>query len=943
MPTLTWSPEAEARFERWLAARLTFKALDGADPDEVAGDWRLHVEEELARRGETPADTRALDRVLAALDRPVSTLHPEVPESAPAAGAAAGAAVAPAVPAAAGAVPVSREVPPSPSSPSREMPPTSPPFPRQTQTHASRDEAHFRWPKVFLFFAVILPLVTVAAEALFGLCAGTFFDPLPSPGHAIAVALVPLSLWFLYAAVKREDGRWQALARPGAGFALTMAAYYAVAFGNLLPVALIGLFVGVLALPFWPLTWMTLSPFFVVIAGVMGLRRLSRAQASLGKKPRGLWLGVVLGVAALMALEGPRWWTYLALEDAVSDDPEVSEPAIRSLRRWGSSDMVHRACFESQITSLHNSDPASWILSGNSLGFDRPTRRSDISPEKARLVFYRMTGRAFNEVKPRRSRVPLDLLGTGRADRARATQWVWDGERGGDTVGARLPGLALAVSRLEWHVEEGPRLAYGEWTMEFSNAHPNDQEARGQVLLPPGACVSRLTLWVNGEPQEAAFAANAQVKAAYREVVTVERRDPVLVTQVGPDRVLVQCFPVPPDGGRIKIRLGMTAPLDDAGRLWQPSFLERNFSMSEGLRHALWVQSRAAFDPPAGIPGSLEKGENGNATWQAELTHAALAQANLRWSAPVPAGILWCEDALAAEGEGRFVTAQWTRESHAAISRLFVVIDGSAGLLGHRDAVVRALAGLPAGTRTRVWLTADDGARELPLANLERELTEGHFLGGQNATPGLKAALAAARETTDPAALVWLHGPQPAELPGADALEQALMFSLRRVPIYAVAVEAGPHRLLEKMYRAASLRSDGRLDGDPASLAACLHRLAAGGERDRLRIARVGEPPGDGVKVSDQLARHAAFAETLAAFHAGAPDPHAIAAKAARHQVVTPYSGAVVLERQDQYTRHGLQQVDVSSVPTVPVIPEPGVLWMVAAGLALALRRRRAA
>ncbi len=906
MHTLSWSPEAEARFERWLAPRLTLHALDGADPAEVADAWRLHVQEELARRGEETSDAAAFDRVLAGLDVAEKSSPPPLP------------------------------VPPPPAS-------FSPPSPSAAAASPARgDAAAFQWPKVFLFFGVIWPLLTIVAEALFGLCAGTFFDPLPTWGHLAVVGATPLVLWVLYRAVQYRQPWWLALARPATGFMLAVALYYVMALGGLLVVAGMGLVFGIFALPLYFLPWMTLSPVFILLAALFGLRRLTRAQRLAGQKRRGLGLGFALGLVALLAVEGPRWWTHLLLADAVSGDPEISEPAIHSLRRWGTAEVVHRACFENRDFSLSGSDPASWLLSGSAWDFDGPRRSVDVRPDQARVVFYRMTGKSFNEVKPRRMRMPIDVMGTGRADRARATQWVWDGERGGDAVGARLPGLALASSHLEWHVEGGPRLAYGEWTMEFTNAHANDQEARGQVLLPPGACVSRLTLWINDQPEEAAFAATARVKAAYKEVVTVERRDPVLVTQVGPDRVLVQCFPVPRDGGRMKIRLGLTAPLDDGGRLWQPSFIERNFSMPETLRHAVWVQSRDLFEPPAGAGGSLEKGANDTATWQAELPHAALARTHLRWTAPETNEIFWCEDALAVEGESRFVLGQWHKMPFATLTQLFVVIDGSAGLREHRDALVRALSALPGTVRTRVWLTTDEGARELAVATLATELSADHFLGGQNAAPGLKAALAAARETTEPAAIVWLHGPQPAELPGVEALEQALTRSLRPIPLYALALAPGPHRLLEKLYRAAALRSGDRLTNDPASLTAALQHLIGRGYRLQLRVTRADTAPSDGVHVSDHLARHAAYAETLAAFHAGSSDTETLAARAARHQIVSPYSGAVVLERQDQYARHGLSQVDPSSVPKVPTIPEPGLLGLGAAGLLLALRRKRA-
>ena len=45
-----------------------------------------------------------------------------------------------------------------------------------------------------------------------------------------------------------------------------------------------------------------------------------------------------------------------------------------------------------------------------------------------------------------------------------------------------------------------------EWVVEFNNAGRVDAEARCEIELPPGATVSRLTLWINGEEREAAFA-----------------------------------------------------------------------------------------------------------------------------------------------------------------------------------------------------------------------------------------------------------------------------------------------------------------------------------------------------------------------------------------------------------------------------------------------------
>ena len=123
-----------------------------------------------------------------------------------------------------------------------------------------------------------------------------------------------------------------------------------------------------------------------------------------------------------------------------------------------------------------------------------------VSPQKARRVYYRVYGAAFNSVPaPKRFRRGSD------------DDWGnnWDPEQGGEIVGNRVRDLALSSSRLDGSIDAAAAVGYVEWTMVFKNGSSLQHEARAIVALPPGGTVSRLTLWIDGEEREAAFGGRA--------------------------------------------------------------------------------------------------------------------------------------------------------------------------------------------------------------------------------------------------------------------------------------------------------------------------------------------------------------------------------------------------------------------------------------------------
>jgi len=90
----------------------------------------------------------------------------------------------------------------------------------------------------------------------------------------------------------------------------------------------------------------------------------------------------------------------------------------------------------------------------------------------------------------------------------------------------------------------------GEWMAETEFLHP----------LPPGAVVTGLTLWIDGEPVEGEVLPADQAASVYREIVAAIR-DPALLEFVDHGLVRASVFPIPPGGTR-RIELEYTQVLE---------------------------------------------------------------------------------------------------------------------------------------------------------------------------------------------------------------------------------------------------------------------------------------------------------------------------------------------------------------------------------------------
>lgn len=814
---------------------------------------------------------------------------------------------------------------------------------REKTTQASSSRIKFGLP--LIFFGILLPAVTIIFEALEGWCAAHLFDPIPTVWHLLLVAFVPLANLLIVLAAGRGETRYVRHLSWANGIAIGVALFYSMLFLPITPFAMFAVIIyGAGLLP--------LAPLCSLISAILLRRRLHRvkiigAYAGDPSPMSGLWFGFAIGVLALIAIELPTTVTSYFLRNAVATDTKKQAEAVRTLRSIGSREVLLRACYE-QPGQMTN--PISFVFQ---LG-------NPVAPEVAREVYYRVTGTPFNAVPPPK-------FGFGRRNGARwnMEDIAFDPDVGGEIVAGRIKGLTLASSSLMGMIEPDAAVSYSEWTMVFDNLSGVQREARAQVALPPGGVISRLTLWVNGEEREAAFAGRGKVREAYQQVAVVQQRDPVLVTTCGVDRILVQCFPVPP-GSQMKIRFGITAPLlledEKQAVLCLPHIVERNFGVASQSAHDIRLSSKQplsasgttwTFVPASGAEGtSQDVGES--YTLAANLSDAQLfgPTAVIRARRSAESTEVLAPDKININGMStrqRIVTKKsW------APSRVIFVIDGSCFMRSYIDSISSALTKLPAGTQYSILCAGDEvveldslqTASGAALAQSTQRLrTQMTYEGGVDNVPALAKAWNIAN-TIPNSVIVWIHGPQPIIFKGGADFRELWEKLPNRLHMYDFQISSGPNRIAERLDGLKTIQSVPHLSTPGEDLKHLFEQWS--GEATGLQFVREQVRPEDIMQVasaSDHVTRLWARDEVTRLTEADQSSSSIDAAVklASMYQLVTTVTGAVVLENQQQYSQAGLEPVDANSVPSVPE-PEEWLLLFVSLGVLMwvVYRRRRA-
>jgi len=315
-----------------------------------------------------------------------------------------------------------------------------------------------------LILGFLYPILVIFLELSTRMSATSFFDPMPTWGHVLAVCSVPmvnLLIWSHLQETKPRNARWLVFA---AGGAIAIGGFYVLLFLPVVPLAIVGLIVVIGVLP--------LAPFAAFTCTINLLAVLCRRykEQSLAKPLVG---GIAAGIALILLLDAPGAATRLGIQWAMSDAPSQRERGLSLLRTFGDDDLLLRLCYG---LSGQPSGLLSALFAFDNTFDLRPRRTVTLPSADAREIYYRLHGVPFN-TKP----APFD-----KNNAARFADFQFDNDHGGTAVGGRLKGLDMVASRLDGSVNGDDAVAYLEWTVEFRNTSAMDREARLQFALPPG-------------------------------------------------------------------------------------------------------------------------------------------------------------------------------------------------------------------------------------------------------------------------------------------------------------------------------------------------------------------------------------------------------------------------------------------------------------------------
>jgi hypothetical protein len=231
----------------------------------------------------------------------------------------------------------------------------------------------------------------------------------------------------------------------------------------------------------------------------------------------------------------------------------------------------------------------------------------------------------------------------------------------------------------------------------------------------------------------------------------------------------------------------------------------------------------------------------------------------------------------------------------------------------------------------RIILAGSFDAHEISVQELRNVIFEG---GADNVVAlGNALKLGAEAEVDE---IFWIHGPQPIALTPVQSLND----ELKKHPnahLTSLQVAGGRNAILEQLTPGSEVEAIPMTQPVKETLAAAVERFRGDAPRWATTYEVSSAAPIDGSKESSfHLVRLWANEKIRETIRAGSTSDAVRLAQ--RYQLVTPVSGAVVLETAKQFEEAGLKAADLENSPTVP---EPGTIALFAVGAAALFFRKR--
>lgn len=746
----------------------------------------------------------------------------------------------------------------------------------------------------FTVAGVLLPFITLVVELYSGICAEAFFNPIPTLWHVLLVAAVPVAngyiIWALY---KNKVERptllaWTSLVSAG------ISLFYALVFAPLFPISLIGiLFVGIGFLPLSPLL-----SFWTIWLMRRDIIRLNGKQFALTWIAVFIAFIVVIGTVALSEIRIKK--TRDAIAKAGSADILQQKEGLQFLRTYGDD------FFISTSTRFPYSRNLSITEAAESF-FNKNEEKEWVNYEQ---VYYQLKGETYKETAARENPIaPYQ-----------------------DTT------LQMIASQMDGSIDNDASIGYLEWTFVFKNTSGSQREAIGEIKLPKDGVVSRLTLWIDGEEREAAFAENGRVTRAY-ETITGRRQDPVLVTKRGKDLVSMRCFPVQPNGGEMKVRIGITFPLvlenEKSGLVQLPQYVSQNFSILSSTKHVVWIESKNNLES---ANQNLKFGKEKNVTAiRGNLSNDEIKEVNATIRATKNENKLaWTKD------ETNFVTQKIEVQNSVRPTGFVFMIDTSKRFAAEKENVISIIKNLPPEMEVGLVLSGGSGLNnDLVYPNsfvgkpseIVEKINQTSFNGGTDNMPALAKAQQIANEKPG-RAVIALYAPQPFMFETTFENRQFFTRRYNKQKIYRL-VSSNDYDSIENNLRDYDVfQTQPRFSDLKTDTETLLKQISE--QKQSFKYVRqiVANADVTGAKqTSKHLIRLWANDEVSRIIDQENNEKKAVEL-AQKYQLVTPVTGAVVLETQQQYDQFGLKPVEKNSVPTIPE-PETYLLIAVVLGVFL--------